>query len=912
MPRLPSDLNAGTDKVSRFCAAFAGTVAILVLIGWSLDLDLLKRIVPGFVAMNPATAVCLALASAALLSRNRAAARIFGAAVMIIPLLKLLQVAGGLQFHVDALLFAGSLDDLSGRPNRMAPNTAVAIMLLGISLVAAVVPGRRMPLVSQVLAGVAASLALFALIGYLLGLGHLYGVAQFIPMALHTATCIIILATGVFSAHPDRGLMKILRDKGPTGSLARTILPIAIIVPAAVGFLRLLGQRAGYYGMETGVALQVLANIMLGFALLLATIIVLYRGDRRRRRREVAVEQSEKKYRLAQSVAAVGHWQMDLPSKELHWSDEIYRIAGRDPADGIPTADDVLHFYHPDDRGKARNHLIHALKTGEGWDYTIRLVRPDGEVRSVKSHGVTERDEDSNICSVFGVFADVTELEKTRLAAESATAAKSVFLANMSHEIRTPLNSIIGFTDLLLEDPAMDARHRRQLELIQNSGGALLTVVNDILDLSKLEAGKVELDCRPFVIEMFVDNTVSIVQRSAEEKGLAVHVSLDRDMRPYYLGDEDRLRQILLNLINNAVKFTAQGSVSVTARRLSAGASADRLRFEVIDTGEGISPAKQDRLFQQFTQADSSVSREHGGTGLGLSISKSLVEIMDGTIGVESSEGAGSTFWFELDLPAAEPPARIATPSALAGAQTGHILLAEDLPINQELACAILARAGHSVDVASNGLEAVRMVQATKYDLILMDIQMPKMDGIAATLAIRKLEGDVRDIPIIAMTANVLPEQLKEFKRVGMNGHIAKPVKQPRLHGEIQRILAGSRSIEASGEENAANVEFFDEETYSKIAGLLPPDRLQTHLGSFEQQLRTLFSETDPAVLKATAHKLISQAGMFGFSILSGRCRDLEEACEGNLAPDVPLAAAQLAADQVLVKVAELKGPGPA
>lgn len=201
------------------------------------------------------------------------------------------------------------------------------------------------------------------------------------------------------------------------------------------------------------------------------------------------------------------------------------------------------------------------------------------------------------------------------------------------------------------------------------------------------------------------------------------------------------------------------------------------------------------------------------------------------------------------------------------------------------------------------------MVQTRRYDLVLMDIQMPKMDGITATLKIRNLEGEVRNIPIVAMTANVLPEQLMEFKRVGMDGHIAKPVKQPQLHSEIQRILAGRNAAEASTEEIAAALEFFDAETYAKIATLLPHDRLQIHLSSFSQQLRTLFSERDPEILKATAHKLISQSGMLGFMSFSQLCRDLEEACGDTRTPDTPLAAAQLAADEVLTKVAELLEP---
>lgn len=499
------------------------------------------------------------------------------------------------------------------------------------------------------------------------------------------------------------------------------------------------------------------------------------------------------------------------------------------------------------------------------------------------------------------------EIREARDAAEEAAAAKSVFLANMSHEIRTPLNSIIGFTDLLLEDTSLDPKHRRKLDLVQTSGSALLTVVNDILDLSKLEAGKVELDCRPFAVAMLIDNAVSIVQRSAEAKGLAMHASVDPELSRFYLGDEDRLRQILLNLINNAVKFTTKGSTSVDVTRCGRSAQAERIRFAVVDTGAGISPENQGRLFQQFTQADSSISRKHGGTGLGLAISKSLVEVMRGEIGVISSEGEGSTFWFEVELPIVEEPSPIAQ-EPVYEARTATILLAEDLPINQELACEILTRAGHRVDVASNGAEAVRMVQQKRYDLILMDIQMPQMDGVSATKVIRALPGLVAKIPILAMTANVLPDQVKEFTRAGMDGFIAKPIKQAQLYQEIARSLCRATDSGAPiVEEVVLRAEPFNSEVYSGVAAVLAKDRLRAHLGSFEEQMRELCTEDDLDNLKWLSHKLISQAAVLGFIDLSQACARLEEAIDNDEGADEHRATAGLSAQEALVITGELK-----
>jgi CheY-like chemotaxis protein len=255
---------------------------------------------------------------------------------------------------------------------------------------------------------------------------------------------------------------------------------------------------------------------------------------------------------------------------------------------------------------------------------------------------------------------------------------------------------------------------------------------------------------------------------------------------------------VLLNLLNNALKFTAAGSIRVEVRRVLATASVERLRFSVTDTGPGIPLEKQHRLFKQFSQTDSSVSREYGGTGLGLAISKSLIDVMGGHIGAHSTEGVGSTFWFEIDLPPAEAPSQPAVilpePTSLTASRAAKILLVEDVPFNQELAEAILLRAGHQVRIAGDGLEALKALAEEDFDLILMDVQMPRMDGITATRRIREMEGAKAAVPIVAMTANVLAEQVREFAGVGMNGHVAKPIKQAELHAAIAKAIDAGRT----------------------------------------------------------------------------------------------------------------------
>jgi CheY-like chemotaxis protein len=356
----------------------------------------------------------------------------------------------------------------------------------------------------------------------------------------------------------------------------------------------------------------------------------------------------------------------------------------------------------------------------------------------------------------------------------------------MSHEIRTPLNGILGFTNLLLERTDLPPDVTRKLDLIRISGAALLTVVNDVLDFSKIEAGAVDLDVQPFSPGALVDNCTSILHKQAAAKDLLLSAEVEPSVPPAVLGDEARLRQILLNLLNNAIKFTPSGSVRV--RVTTEGG--ERLRFSVRDTGIGIPADKQGRLFRRFSQIDGSHGRQFGGTGLGLAISKSLVELMGGEIGVVSQAGDGSTFWFSVPLRASAAPHLRAGGVGHAGTgaeSVARILLAEDVEINQEIARAVLEAAGHQVDVVCDGFQAVGAVRTGAYDLVLMDVQMPGMDGVTATRQIRALEEPHRSIPIVALTANVYAEQVAAFQQAGFDDHVGKPFQRGELQAVVER-----------------------------------------------------------------------------------------------------------------------------
>ena len=452
--------------------------------------------------------------------------------------------------------------------------------------------------------------------------------------------------------------------------------------------------------------------------------------------------------------------------------------------------------------------------------YELTYVRKDGSRFAAVVSVTALRNPESGILGYLLIGTDNTvrkrlaetlheknkELAKATLVAENANRAKSEFLANMSHEIRTPMNAILGMADLLWETPlAVD--QREYVRVFRKAGGQLLTLINDILDLSKVESGHLALESLSFNLEEVLDKTLEMMAMRAHEKGLELTVRIAPEVPTLLVGDPARLRQVIINLVGNAIKFTAAGQVTVEVAGDPQNPSPGSLRFAVTDTGIGLPEEARELIFAAYSQVDSSTTRRFGGTGLGLAISRRLVEMMQGRIWVESTVGAGSTFYFTVALPAAAPlppdqaerawslaPGRVsAEPDerpvrALEGAGGLRILLAEDSPDNVLLFQAYLSASGCVADVAGDGKAALEKFRNGTYDLVLMDVQMPVMDGYAAALAIREIERErgAKPVPLLALTAHAQPEEAGRSLQAGCNAHLTKPIRKSAFLAAVE------------------------------------------------------------------------------------------------------------------------------
>ncbi|MXP26598.1 PAS domain S-box protein [Altererythrobacter indicus] len=543
---------------------------------------------------------------------------------------------------------------------------------------------------------------------------------------------------------------------------------------------------------------------------------------------------------------------------------------------------------HPDDRDRVWEEWHAAVKIKRVFRTDFRFLRANGEVAWVDALAAPELNEKDEIVGFVGVNIDISdrkllehELTQAKKVAEGAARAKANFLANMSHEIRTPMNGVLGFTDLLLNSD-LDDEQRKYAQLVAESGHAMMQLLNDILDISKIEAGRVVIASQPTDIRHLLGSCCKLMNAEADKKGLELTLEVDDAVPQVILSDSLRLRQIILNLVGNALKFTAEGYITIRAQLVLGGEKQRDIAISVEDTGLGISSTRMDAIFRPFEQADDSTERKYGGTGLGLPISLQLAEMMGGSLVVHSEEGQGSTFTLSLPLEVSDngdvEVRRHALPDVpldFVAEGQGHILLVEDHDINQQLIMAMLKQLGYTVELAPDGAVALEILgqapdASERFDLVLMDIQMPNVDGLRATRILRAGGLTPAELPIIALTANAFREDIIISHKAGMQDHLSKPVSSealarmlhkwigPQKHAEVPVFAEGSEELPPALKEQYRERRAI---VLSKVNNLMQSDFL---------------SDEATADLVDQLHKLAGTAGLFGEYELGEQARELE------------------------------------
>jgi len=555
-------------------------------------------------------------------------------------------------------------------------------------------------------------------------------------------------------------------------------------------------------GRQTPVARQVLAQPMRdGGAEFYA---VLARDISDRIRDEASIHASETRFRRVVESLQEALFETDLDGNWTYLNPAWTEITGFSTEESLGRR--MADFVHEEDRELHRRRFEPLLRhEKDASRFDVRYRTRAGGMRWFEIHVRATEDGAGHRIGTTGTLRDITEqrelsdaLMKASQEALAASRLKSEFVANMSHEVRTPINGVVGLTTLLL-DSSLTLEQRDLAEGIRSSAEALLTIVNDVLDISKIEAGKLSIEPVSFVLRREIEQALEPVAVKAHKKGLALRLTCAPELPESVISDPTRIRQVLINLADNAIKFTHQGTVAINVA-VTSREEARRLRFDVVDGGIGIPADKLDAIFDKFTQADNSTTRKYGGSGLGLAICKQLVELMNGHIGVTSEVGAGSTFWFELPLVEAARPKAVHPGDGTEAAPLRRgftVLVAEDNTINQKVARRFLEKLGCTVEIVDNGEDAVANVRSRVYDVVFMDCQMPKMDGYEATRAIRRLPEHAQ-LPIIAMTAHAMRGDREKCLEAGMSDYLSKPLQPEALAAALARLAPPAPSREES------------------------------------------------------------------------------------------------------------------
>ena len=812
-----SSLSPDPRLAERLAHSVRGAGALTLLIGatamtgWILGIDVLKSVVPGLITMKANTALCFLFAGGALLlvsrdttPRRRLLARAASVGTAGLALLVLSQYVFGWDAGIDLLLFdepAGQVGTV--HPGRMAVNTSIAFVLAGAGLF--LLRTRRGERLVPALGVSVFAISFVALVGYLSGVTSLYGLVGKTQMAVPTAVAFLSLGLGLVFSCPRHGPAPLLISATQGGRLARRMVPAVVIVPVALGYVRLAGQDAGLYGTRVGAWLFVLGVVALTAPLVwyFARSLAVAEDARDLAARELALregslqhahtalESASREREVILDSIGEGILSVDAEGRTTFANRAARTLTGWTAEELVGEIQHTrIHHSRLDGSPYPRVEcpIYSVLSTGRTARRDDEVFwRKDGTSFPVEYVSAPLREGDRIVGGVLA-FRDIaarkrseSELAEARDQALKASQMKSEFLANMSHEIRTPMNGVIGITDLLL-DGDLDAEQREYAETVRSSGNALMSLLNDILDFSKIEAGQLDLHVTSFPLHELAEDVADLLAERAHQKGVELTVSVAAEVPGVVAGDEDRVRQVLVNLVSNAVKFTSQGEVTLTARVLERHESRTTVRFDVTDTGIGIDPHDAGRLFESFSQADGSTTRRFGGTGLGLAISKQLVDMMGGEIGATGVVDEGSTFWFSLPLEA-QPSAMLKELSGRDGLSARRLLVVDDNETNRRVVAHHADAWGMEVEQAADGPTALeKLREASALDrpiqVVALDMNMPGMDGLAVARAIRSDSTLPQPRVVLLTSSNERPDLVAH----GIDAYAAKPLRRARLY----------------------------------------------------------------------------------------------------------------------------------
>jgi PAS domain S-box-containing protein len=826
-------------RFSRIAAGLCIAIAFCVLLGWVTGSHTLKGLFPGAVEMKSNAAIGLILAGIGLFLlarpplpgtreeawRRRLAAGC-GAAVLLLGLATLYEHVTGRDLMLDQMFFQDPVwGDAPGTvrdPGRMAPCTAWNFVCLGAALL--ILATRPRPRLVEWLIAAAAFPTGILMLGAFYGVLIIFSNTNYAAVAVQTTLCFVCLCAGFMSLNIGGPVRQALKDPGARGRMLRRLCPAAIVLPLLIGWVRIWGRRHGYFGLDAWVVIVAVANMVSFTGLAWWSARILRSGELIIGQTKGALQASQANYVFLANAMPQIVWTARADGTTDFFNAAWYAFTGLIPDGSI--GDGWKSVVHPDDERMTLALWTRSVETGEDYECEHRFRRhSDGAYRWLLCRARPQRDKTGQIVQWVGASTDIddhkqsaqamlelnqtleqkvdartAELEDAKEEAEAANRAKSSFLANMSHEIRTPMNAVMGMTNLLLDTKLTPEQHDFA-ETVRSSSEHLLNIINDILDFSKVEAGKMTFETIDFELREVVASTIELLSSAARRKGLVLAAVIDPHVPRIVRGDASRVRQVLLNLTGNALKFTSEGQVTVGVSLVSESPASATVEFQVRDTGIGIAPEALKRLFQTFTQADASTTRKYGGTGLGLAISKQLVELMRGTIGVESIVGQGTAMRFTLEFPKQtalpEPrhaPAAVVRPAAASSARPGlsaphpeRVLVVEDNLVNQKVVMGQLRRLGYTADLANNGLEMLEAVRLRTYDIVLMDCLMPEMDGYTAAATCRQLYPSPSKPWIIAVTANAMSGAREACLAAGMNDYVSKPVRIKDLEEALDR-----------------------------------------------------------------------------------------------------------------------------